>query len=63
MNRYFVKSVRKPIPGIGVSNRKSTALSSGSPREGNNKFCLRDRAETALVLLFAIGPIPIGAQN
>src|SRR6218665_623433 len=50
MNRYFAKSDRTPIPGRRASNRKGTALSSGSPRAGNNKFRLHGRAETAAAL-------------
>src|SRR6218665_557869 len=50
MNRYLAKSDRKPIPGLRASNRKGTALPSGSPQSGNYKFRLRGRAETAAAL-------------
>src|SRR6218665_2908925 len=50
INGYLVESERKPIPGLRASNRKGTALPSGSPRAGNNKFRLRGRAKTAAAL-------------
>ena len=48
INRHLAKSDRKPIRGR--SNRKGTALPSGSPRAGNNEFQLRGRTETAAAL-------------
>ena len=50
INRHLAKSDRKPIPGRRASNKKGTALPSGSLRAGNNKFYLRGRAETAAAL-------------
>ena len=48
MNKYLAKSDRTSIPGRRTSNRKGTALPSGSYRVGNNKFRLRGKAaETA----------------
>src|SRR6218665_1371913 len=54
-NGHLTESDRKPIPGRGARNRKGTALSSGSPRAGNNKFRMRGRAETLAALVLRGG--------
>src|SRR6218665_2729882 len=50
INWNLAKSDRKPISGHRASNRKGTALPSGSPQAENNKFHLRGRAATAAEL-------------
>src|SRR6218665_175124 len=44
INGYLAECNRKAIPGHRASNRKGTALPSGSPRAGNDKFRFRGGA-------------------